>query len=119
MKMQITPIKTKKDYEQALEAIDKLWDAKPNTKEGDMLDVLATLVEAYEQTHYPIFPPDPVEAIMFRMDQLGLKKGDLAKFFGGANRVSEVLHRKRKLTLKMIKTLHDQLKIPYESLITV
>ena len=117
MKIQITPIKTKKDYKKALEAIDKLWDAQTNTKEGDTLDVLVTLVEAYEQKHYTICPPDPIQAILFRMDQLGMKKVDLAKLLGGANRVSEILMGKRKLTLKMIKALHENLKIPYESLI--
>ena len=117
MNLRISPIKTKRDYEKALVAIDDLWEAKPNTREGDLLDVLVTLVEAYEHNHYPILPPNPVKAIMFRLEQLGLKNGDLARFLGGANRVSEVLHGKRKLTLKMVRNLHNKLNIPYESLI--
>lgn len=117
MNFTITPIKTKKDYERALAVIDDLWNAKPNTEEGDTLDILVTLVEAYEQKNYPIYPPDPVEAILFRMEQLGLKNIDIAEYLGGENRVSEILHKKRRLTLKMIRNLHDNLKIPYESLI--
>lgn len=116
--MNIRPIKTKKDYEAALDRIDELWDAKANTPEGDELDILATLVEAYEINNFEILPPDPVEAIKFRMEQMGLKKSDLAPILGGRNRVSEILRRKRNLTVKMIKALHDKLNIPAESLIS-
>jgi len=117
MKIEIRPIHTKKDYEKALATIEGLWNSKPNTAEGDALDILVTLVEAYENKNFPILPPDPLEAIAFRMEQMGLKKSEMAKVLGGENRVSEVFHRKRKLSLKMIRNLHDKLKIPYESLI--
>ena len=90
---------------------------KKNTPRGDELDVLATLVESYEKQHYEILPPDPIEAIKFRMEQLGLKKVDLAPYMGGQNRVTEVLKKKRKLTIKMIQALHRYLHIPAESLI--
>lgn len=117
MKIEIQPIHTKKDYEKALALIDRLWNAKPDTEEGDMLDILATLVEAYENKHFPMLPPDPVEAIRFRMEQMGLEKSDIVSILGGKNRVSEILRRKRKLSLKMIRNLHDKLNIPFESLI--
>ena len=97
--------------------IDRLWDARPNTKEGDILDVLVTLVEAYEDKNFPMLPPNPVEAIKFRMEQMGMGKSDIVGILGGENRVSEILHRKRKLSLRMIRSLHDKLNIPYESLI--
>lgn len=117
MKIKIQPINTKKDYEKALVLIDRLWTAKLDTEEGDMLDILVTLVEAYENKHFPMLPPDPVEAIRFRMEQMGLEKSDIVSILGGENRVSEILHRKRKLSLKMIRNLHDKLNIPFESLI--
>jgi HTH-type transcriptional regulator/antitoxin HigA len=116
--MNIKPIKTKSDHRMALEDIQKLFNAEPGTPEGDRLEVLTTLVEAYEKVHYPIDPPDPVEAIKFRMEQQGLKNRDLAPLMGGKNRVSEVLCRKRPLSLKMIKNLHENLRIPYESLLS-
>lgn len=116
--MNIKPIKTKKDYEAALNRIDELWDAKADTPEGDELDILTTLVEAYETNNFEILPPDPVEAIKFRMEQMGLKNSDLAPILGGRNRVSEILGHKRNLTVKMIKTLHEKLNIPAESLIS-
>ncbi|MBF0478535.1 MAG: DNA-binding protein [Candidatus Omnitrophica bacterium] len=115
--MTIKPIKTEKDYHAALNAIESIWDAKPNTKNGDLLDILTTLVEAYERKNYPICPPSPVEAIKFRMEQMGLKNSDIAPYLGGQNRVSEVFRNKRTLTVGMIKKLHDALRIPYESLI--
>ena len=117
MEIKIHPINTKKDYEKVLELINRLWDAKPNTREGDTLDVLTTLVEAYENKNYPMLPPNPIEAIKFRMEQMGIGKTDVANILGGANRVSEILHKKRKLSLRMIRNLHDKLNIPYESLI--
>ena len=117
--MKIQPINTKKDYEKALVSIDRLWNAKPNTKEGDILDILVTLVEVYENKHFPMLPPDPIEAIKFRMEQMELDKSDIVSILGGENRVSEIFHRRRKLSLKMIRNLHDKLNIPYESLIPV
>ena len=116
--MTIKPIKTERDYRTALKEIERLWDAKPNTPKGDRLEVLVTLVEAYEQKHYKVEPPDPVEAIKFRMEQLGLKSSDLAKILGGRSRVSEVLNRKRKLTVEMMRSLRKRLDIPAESLLT-
>jgi HTH-type transcriptional regulator/antitoxin HigA len=115
--MTIKPIKTERDYRTALKEIERLWDAKPNTLRGDRLEVLVTLVEAYEQRHYKVEPPDPVEAIKFRMEQLGLKSSDLAKILGGRSRVSEVLNRKRKLTVDMMRSLRKRLDIPAESLL--
>ena len=117
MVIKIHPISTRKDYEQALALIDRLWSAKPDTEEGNVLDVLTTLVEAYENKNFSMMPPNPVEAIKFRMEQMGLGKAEIANILGGANRVSEILHKKRKLSLRMIRNLHDKLKIPYESLI--
>jgi HTH-type transcriptional regulator / antitoxin HigA len=115
--MNIKPIKTKKDYEAALKKIDMLFDAKPNTFNGDLLEILVTLVEAYEQKNFKIFPPDPIEAIKFRMDQLGLKQSDIAKVIGGKNRASEILNRKRELTVQMMRDLHRKFNIPAESLL--
>ncbi len=115
--MTIKPIKTERDYQNALKQIEKLWDAKPNTAKGDRLEVLVTLVEAYEEKHHKIEPPDAIEAIKFRMEQFGLKQSDLAKFLGGRSRVSEVLNRKRKLTVDMMRSLRKHLDIPPESLL--
>ena len=115
--MEIRAIKTDSDYKASLKRVDDLWESKPDTKEGDELEILITLIEAYEEKHHPIYPPDPVEAIKFYMDQMGLRKVDIAKYLGGKNRVTEVLQRKRKLSLKMIKTLHSELGIPAESLL--
>lgn len=117
MQIKIQPIHTKKDYEKALALIDRLWDAIPNTEEGDTLEVIVTLVETYEDKNFPVLPPDPVKAIRFRMEQMGMEKSDIVGILGGENRVSEILHRKRKLSLKMIRSLHAKLNIPYESLI--
>jgi HTH-type transcriptional regulator / antitoxin HigA len=114
--MKIKPIKSKRDYNAALKEVQQLWNAEPNTPDGDNLEILITLIEAYEEKHYPIDPPDPIEAIKFRMEQKGLRKVDLALMMGGKNRVSEVLSRKKPLTLKMIKNLHREIGIPYESL---
>jgi HTH-type transcriptional regulator/antitoxin HigA len=115
--MSIKPIKTDRDRQKALKEIDKLWNAKPGTPAGDRLEVLVTLVEAYEQKRYQIAPPDPIEAIKFRMDQLGLKASDLARILGGRNRASEVLNKKRNLTVEMMRSLHKLLSIPAESLL--
>lgn len=116
--MNIKPIKTEKDYQAALKQIDKLWDAKPNTSRGDKLEILVTLVEAYEQKHYPIGPPDPIEAIKFRMEQMGLTQSDLAEAMEGKNLVSEVLRGKKNLTLKMARELHKRFNIPADSLLS-
>ena len=116
--MVIHPIKTDKDYNNAMLRINALMDAVPDTEEGDELDILATLVEAYEQNHFPIDTPDPVEAILFRMEQLGIDRKALEPFLGGRNRVSEVLNRKRNLSMRQVRKLHDGLNIPLENLIS-
>jgi HTH-type transcriptional regulator/antitoxin HigA len=116
-KMDIKPIKTDADYRAALKEIEMLMVAEPDTPEGEKLDILVTLVEAYEQKHYPLDLPDPVEAIKFEMEQKGLTVKDLEPMIGKSNRVYEVLNHKRSLTLKMIWRLHEQLGIPAESLI--
>jgi len=116
-KMDIKPIKTDADYRAALKEIETLMMAEPDTPEGEKLDVLVTLVEAYERKHYPLALPDPVEAIKFEMEQKGLTVKDLEPMIGKSNRVYEVLNHKRSLTLKMIWRLHEQLGIPAESLI--
>jgi HTH-type transcriptional regulator/antitoxin HigA len=115
--MTIKPIKTERDYQQALKEIDRLMDAKLGTREGDRLDLLATLVSVWEEKHYPIDPPDPVEAIRFAMEQRGLSRRDLEPYIGSRARVAEVLGRKRSLTLPMIRRLHAGLGIPAEALI--
>ena len=114
--MNIKPIKNDKDYTHALRYIENLMDAKPNTPQMDELEVLTTLVESYEEQHYKIETPDPIEAIKFRMEQEGLKQKDLISIVGSKSRVSEILNKKRKLTIKMIRNLHNQLHIPIESL---
>lgn len=115
--MNIRPIKSEADYDAAIAEIERLWGAEPNTAEGDKLDVLIMLVDAYEKEHYPIDLPDPVEAIKFRMEQMGLTRKDLEAYIGSRGRVSEVLNHKRELSLKMIRQLHHNLNIPLESLI--
>ena len=115
--MEIRPIRTKADYERALREIERLWGARERTSEGDRLDVLATLVEAYEQKHFPIDPPDPIEAIRFRLEQQGLDSRALVGVIGGRSRVYEVMKRKRALSLAMIRRLHERFGIPAEVLI--
>ncbi|MGG7056101.1 helix-turn-helix domain-containing protein [Nitrosomonas sp. ANs5] len=115
--MDIKPIRTDADYRAALKEIDTLMAAEPNTLEGDKLDILVTLIEAYEREYFPLDLPDPVEAIKFEMEQKGLTVKDLEPMIGKSNRVYEVLNRKRSLTLKMIQKLHQELGIPAESLI--
>ena len=115
--MDIKPIKTKADYRAVLKEIEVLMSAEAGTPEGERLDVLATLVEAYERKHFPMDLPDPVEAIKFRMEQSGLTPKDLTPMIGRLNRVYEVLNRRRPLTLKMVWRLHRELGIPAESLI--
>ncbi len=114
--MNIKPIKSEEDYIATLKQIESLMDAKPNTPQMDELEVLTTLVEAYEAQHYVIDAPDPIEAIKFRMEQEGLKQKDLVSIVGSKSRVSEILNKKRKLTIEMIRNLHKQLHIPIESL---
>ena len=115
--MDIRPIKTKDDYQNALLRIDELMDAKPDTETGAELDVLVTLVDAYESKHFKIDAPDPVEAILFRMDQMGIDRKALEEYLGSKSRVSEVLNRKRGLSITQIKKLHFGLKIPLENLL--
>lgn len=116
-KMNIKPIKTKKDYEQALERIELIFDSKKGTEQGDELEILSILIEKYEDEKYPIDLPDPVEAIKFRMEQLGYKQSELAKIIGLKSTAGEILNRKRKLSLDMIRKLHKKLNIPTEVLI--
>jgi HTH-type transcriptional regulator / antitoxin HigA len=115
--MDIAPIRTRRDYRKALKRIEGLMRAKRGTPEGDCLDVLVTLVEAWERQHYPLDYPDPIEAIKYHMDQKGLQPRDLIPFIGSRNRVHEVFNRRRSLTLNMIRRLHERLGIPAESLI--
>jgi HTH-type transcriptional regulator / antitoxin HigA len=115
--MKIRPIHTDADHEAALKEIERLWDAKAGTEEYDRLDVLATLVEAYERKRWPISKPNPVQALLFRMDQLGLSRRELEPILGTRARVSEVLNGKRSLSLTMIRNLNSKLDIPAEVLI--
>tara|TARA_Y100000814_G_scaffold287017_1_gene256657 strand:- start:478 stop:846 length:369 start_codon:yes stop_codon:yes gene_type:complete len=115
--MNISPIKTEIDYEKALERLDEIFDAKIGTKESDEADILGLLIDEYEKKHYPIEAPDPIEAIKIRMEELDLKQVDIVKEFGGKSRVSEVLNRKRKLTLEMIRYLTTKLNLSANILI--
>ncbi|WP_395713671.1 type II toxin-antitoxin system HigA family antitoxin [Reyranella sp.] len=117
MASELRPIRTKKDYEAALAEVERLWGAKSGTPKGDRLDILATLIESYEAKHYPMDPPDPIEAILFRMEQQGLSRKDLEPMIGARNRVAEVLNRKRGLSIEMIRQLHKRLGISAEVLI--
>ena len=117
MAVEVNPIRSEADYESALAVIERLWGAKAGTPEGDRLDILATLVDAYESEHHPIDPPDPIEAIKFRMEQQGLTRRDLEAILGTRARVAEVLNRKRDLSIGMIRRLHDRLGISAEVLI--
>ena len=115
--MNIHPIKTQRDYEAALKEIEHLFNAKPHTKDGDKLDILATLVQAYEEEHYPINFPDAINALQYWLESRGLERKDLEAFIGTRARVSEILNRKRQLTLNMIRKLHEGLNIPAALLI--
>ncbi len=117
MATEVRPIRTKRDHEAALKEIERLWGARTGTAEGDRLDVLATLVDAYEAEHYPIDPPDPIEAIKFRMEQQGLTRRDLEGIIGSRTRIAEVLNRKRGLSIAMIRRLHERLGISADVLI--
>lgn len=115
--MNIKPIRSDEDLQAAFARLEHIFQAQPGSAEADEMEVLVTLVEAYENKHYPIHVTDPVEAIKFHMDQQGLTPRDLERFIGPSGRVSEILGKKRRLSLGMIKRLHDGLKIPYESLL--
>ena len=115
--MEIKPIRNKLDYERTLREVERLMESKPGTAEEDRLDVLATLVEAYESKHFPIDPPDPIEAIRFRLEQHGLDTRALVGVIGGRGRVYEVMQGKRALSLEMIRRLHERFGIPAEVLI--
>ena len=117
MASEIKPIRTEADYEAALAEVERLWGAKSGTPNGDRLDVLATLIEAYEERQYPMDPPDPIEAIKFRMEQQGLTRKDLEAMIGTRTRIAEVLSRKRALSIAMIRRLHEKLGISAEVLI--
>lgn len=115
--MEVRPIKTEEDYQATLAEVERLFDAAPDTPEGDRLEVLTTLLEAYEKNHYVIPSPDPVEAIKYWMESRGITRQDLEPLMGSRARVSEIFNHKRGLTLTMIRKLHDKLGIPAEALI--
>ncbi len=115
--MTIRPIKTESDYQEALKRLEIIFDSKKGTPEGDELEILGILLEKYEDEQFPIDFPDPIEAIKFRMEQMGYNQTDLANVVGLKSRASEILNRKRKLTLEMIRSIHDRMKIPTEVLI--
>ncbi len=117
MTTDLKPIRTKADYKAALAEVERLWGAKSGTPKGDRLDVLATLIDAYETQHYPMDPPDPIDAIQFRMEQQGLTRKDLEPLIGTRARVAEIMTRKRNLSIDMIRRLHEQLGISAEVLI--
>jgi len=115
--MEIKPIRNEADYKNALERLEVIFDAKRGTKEGDELEILSILIDNYESENFPIEMPDPISAIHFRMEQMGLKQKDLVEMIGFKSRVSEIMNKKRKLTLDMIRKLNTSLKIPTEVLI--
>ena len=115
--MNIKPVKTAKDYKKALQRLEEIFDSRPGTEKGDELDILVLLIERYENENYPIEAPDPIEAIKFRMEQMGYKQKDLEAIIGHKGHVSEILNRKRKLSLEMIRKLHEKLNIPLHALI--
>ncbi|QNR24882.1 helix-turn-helix domain-containing protein [Croceimicrobium hydrocarbonivorans] len=115
--MKLKVIRTEEDYQEALARLEKIFDSKPSSKNGDELEILSILIDQYEKEHFPIDLPDPIEAIKFRMDQMGLKQKDLAEIVGFKSRVSEILNKKRKLTLEMVRKLNTALRIPTEVLI--
>ena len=116
--MEIKVIKTEEDYNNALKRLEVVFDAPIDSPQGDEAELLTILIENYEEEHYPIEAPDPIEAIRFRMEQMNMNKKDLAEVIGYKSRVSEIFSRKRKLSLNMIRQLHKKLKIPYDSLLT-
>ena len=117
MSVEVKPIRSRRDHEAALKEVDRLWGAKTGTRDGDRLDVLATLIDVYEAEHYPIDPPDPIEAIKFRMEQQGLTRRDLEDLIGTRTRIAEILNRKRGLSIAMIRRLHERLGISADVLI--
>jgi HTH-type transcriptional regulator/antitoxin HigA len=117
MRRDVKPIRSNADYEAALKEVEQLWGAKLGSREGDRLDVLATLIDAYESEHFPLDPPDPIEAIKFRMEQQNLTRRDLEEIIGSRTRIAEVLNRKRGLSIGMIRRLHEHLGISAEVLI--
>ena len=117
MSADLKPIRSRRDYEAALDEVGRLWDAKAGTRDGDRLDVLATLIDAYEAEHYPMDPPDPIEAIKFRMEQQGLTRRDPEEIIGTRTRIAEILNRKRGLSIAMIRRLRERLGISAEVLI--
>lgn len=114
--MNIKPIRSKKDYRESILRIEKLWGSKSGTPAGDELEILATLIDKYEDEHFPIPSPDPIEAIKYLMDERGIERSELELALGHKSKVSEILNRKRELSKKMIKALHDKFGIPYEIL---
>src|SRR5712664_785626 len=117
MAAEVRPIRTKRDYEAALKEVERLWGAKSGTRNGDRLDVLATLIDAYESEHFPLDPPDPIEATKFRMEQQNLSRRDLEEIIGTRTRIAEVLNRKRGLSIAMIRRLHERIGISADVLI--
>lgn len=115
--MNIKPIKTEDDYQEALKRLEEIFDSKPNSKEGDELEILAMLIDNYEKIHFPIELPDPIEAIKFRMEQLNYSNQDLAQIIGLKSRVSEILNKKRKLSINMIRKIHEALSISTDILV--
>ncbi|SHN34713.1 HTH-type transcriptional regulator / antitoxin HigA [Cyclobacterium lianum] len=115
--MKILPIRNEKDYQKALNRLEDIFDAKKGTEEGDELEILSILIDQYEKENFPIGMPDPIEAIKFRMEQMGMNQKDLAEVVGFKSRVSEILNKKRKLTLNMIRKLNTTLHIPTEVLV--
>lgn len=117
--MQIKPIKTEQDHQQALKRLEKIFTAKPDTKECDELEILGILIENYEDVHFPVDSPDPIAAIEFRMDQMGLNQQDLTRIIGSKSRTSDLLNRKRPLSIRQIRFLHKELHIPADVLLKV
>lgn len=115
--MKISPIRNEKDYQKALDRLEDIFDAKKGTEEGDELEILSILIDRYENENFPMGMPDPIEAIKFRMEQMGMNQNDLAEVVGFKSRVSEILNKKRKLTLNMIRKLNTNLHIPTEVLV--
>ena len=115
--MEISPIRNQEDYQRALKRLEVIFDAKRGTEEGDELEILSVLIDNYESEKFPIEMPDPISAINFRMEQMGLKQKDLVEYIGFKSRVSEIMNKKRKLTLEMIRELSHNLRIPTEILI--
>ena len=117
--MQIKPIKTEQDYQQALKRLEEIFEAKTDTKDGDELEILGILIENYEEEYFPIDSPDPIAAIEFRMDQMGMDQQDLTRIIGSKSRTSDLLNRKRPLSIRQIRLLHKELHIPADVLLKI